>query len=219
MNRYNVEVTEYNQFQIQRQPPRRLNSINEIKQYRGKCLFSNCNKHCNKYKENHSTKSCICGHDKVWHQRVYESPNNVIDSLPVVNPERTSKHKSRRKTRRKHRSPPKQPIIEPDILMNNDINSNINSNINHQSNITNSDTELVNQIHQILEQNDKITSDLNKYKEKLLCSICTDREINIVLMPCGHAKFCSHCIYRWWRENKTCPCCRKQITAKKKFII
>lgn len=32
MNRYNVEVTEYNQFQIQRQPPRRLNSINEIKQ-------------------------------------------------------------------------------------------------------------------------------------------------------------------------------------------
>lgn len=47
---------------------------------------------------------------------------------------------------------------------------------------------------------------INIYKDKQECSICTDKNISIALIPCGHT-YCVDCI----RNSPTCFICRKQI--------
>lgn len=42
------------------------------------------------------------------------------------------------------------------------------------------------------------------------CIVCMDKEINVVLVPCGHMIMCDGCANKL--TNKSCPTCRKPIT-------
>jgi len=46
------------------------------------------------------------------------------------------------------------------------------------------------------------------HEDDKLCAICMDSGITHVLVPCGHAKFCSSCV----QDIKECPVCRKEVT-------
>ena len=54
----------------------------------------------------------------------------------------------------------------------------------------------------------------------LLCKICFDTEINI-LLPCGHACTCEECTNRVLKATRACPICRKAFKKKgvKKIIL
>lgn len=52
--------------------------------------------------------------------------------------------------------------------------------------------------------------------ERTKCCVCLERESEVVLKPCGHARFCSTCM-----ENNNvhrCPICRTSIQNKVSFI-
>lgn len=49
-------------------------------------------------------------------------------------------------------------------------------------------------------------------KEKNKCGICTDKEINCVIIPCGHLQYCLDCI----EKVRNCPTCRASITGRVK---
>jgi hypothetical protein len=44
------------------------------------------------------------------------------------------------------------------------------------------------------------------------CIVCRDREIAVILGPCGHYAFCENCAHRLQR----CPSCRQEITTRLK---
>ena len=50
--------------------------------------------------------------------------------------------------------------------------------------------------------------------ENFECSICFSelslKDENAVTLPCGHL-FCKGCIKKWFKENSTCPICRKVL--------
>ncbi|KAH7283525.1 hypothetical protein KP509_34G011400 [Ceratopteris richardii] len=46
--------------------------------------------------------------------------------------------------------------------------------------------------------------------EKVLCRVCFERDIGVVLLPCRHHVLCSFCS----KKCKTCPLCRKSILER-----
>jgi E3 ubiquitin-protein ligase SHPRH len=45
-----------------------------------------------------------------------------------------------------------------------------------------------------------------------LCIICQDNFETGVLTVCGH-RFCKDCIRLWWRQNRTCPTCKRHLSS------
>ncbi|GFR86774.1 baculoviral IAP repeat-containing protein 8 [Elysia marginata] len=52
-------------------------------------------------------------------------------------------------------------------------------------------------------------------KNRLLCRICKQREISVVLLPCGHFVLCDVCS----EPCQVCPCCQKVVLAEKKVYL
>lgn len=46
------------------------------------------------------------------------------------------------------------------------------------------------------------------------CIICWNTPINPAILSCGHS-FCPDCIYRWLKDNPTCPLCRSNQKSYK----
>lgn len=61
----------------------------------------------------------------------------------------------------------------------------------------------------------------NKIPEKgSLCSVCLDRQINCVLLECGHLTTCFECASRIYKSNKPeCPICREKISRVIKTFV
>jgi hypothetical protein len=49
------------------------------------------------------------------------------------------------------------------------------------------------------------------------CSICLDKLVNKLIMPCGH-QFHTDCILDWFKKNNTCPICRVKLKIIKKKL-
>ena len=79
----------------------------------------------------------------------------------------------------------------------------LNSKIESHKKLINTKTE---ERKKIVDAENSITT-IDKEDDKL-CAICMDSEITHVLVPCGHAKFCSSCV----QDIKDCPVCRKEVT-------
>lgn len=64
----------------------------------------------------------------------------------------------------------------------------------------------------IISENKELYSIPDKPLEKE-CSICSDRESNAVVIPCGHALFCLECILHYQTNfgHRGCPSCRGKI--------
>lgn len=67
-------------------------------------------------------------------------------------------------------------------------------------------------LKKLINRFNKIAEDLGT--ENFECSICYDelslKDENAVTLPCGHL-FCKGCIKEWFKENSTCPICRKVL--------
>uniref|UniRef100_A0A914E9H0 RING-type domain-containing protein n=1 Tax=Acrobeloides nanus TaxID=290746 RepID=A0A914E9H0_9BILA len=48
-----------------------------------------------------------------------------------------------------------------------------------------------------------------------LCCICLENKPEIVLIPCGHAKFCQGCADMF----KECPICRSTVVMKQRIFL
>lgn len=48
-----------------------------------------------------------------------------------------------------------------------------------------------------------------------LCIICCDKEINSIIIPCGHCSCCINCSY----NIDKCPICRNEITSRNKVYL
>jgi hypothetical protein len=57
---------------------------------------------------------------------------------------------------------------------------------------------------------------LEEEKERSVCSICTERPLNAVISPCGHA-FCSVCARD--ARVQSCPMCRGPIERIGKLVL
>ena len=43
-----------------------------------------------------------------------------------------------------------------------------------------------------------------------VCGICLRfKNDNMAIDPCGHCNYCRSCLKKWYKENGTCPTCRK----------
>jgi ankyrin repeat protein len=73
----------------------------------------------------------------------------------------------------------------------------------------------VKQIHIIYE---KERAEL-AFEKVQYCSICMDKPINCVLLPCGHASFCCGCAEEQMRATSQCPICRTSIQQVKKIFL
>jgi len=51
------------------------------------------------------------------------------------------------------------------------------------------------------------------------CIICLSADVNAVLLPCGHAQFCSACISRSLDRNRKCPVCREDVTDTRTIYL
>lgn len=51
----------------------------------------------------------------------------------------------------------------------------------------------------------------------LVCKVCMDKIINVVLIPCGHATACSNCVRQI--PNRQCPICRQVIQKQQSLFI
>jgi hypothetical protein len=54
-----------------------------------------------------------------------------------------------------------------------------------------------------------------------ICTICSDKKINILLLPCRHT-FCKRCIINWIKKSTispSCPLCRTSIAAQVEMIV
>ena len=74
----------------------------------------------------------------------------------------------------------------------------------------NTDIELQNQ--KIKDLTERIS-----YINTKSCSICMELITNPIFIECTHI-FCGACILKWIKTNKTCPCCRTNITSTNKLI-
>ena len=54
-----------------------------------------------------------------------------------------------------------------------------------------------------------------KLKDRMLCKICKQRQISVVLLPCGHFVLCDVCS----GPCQVCPCCQKAVLAEKKTFL
>jgi hypothetical protein len=60
-----------------------------------------------------------------------------------------------------------------------------------------------------------LASSNNELDRRLRCSICLDREINVIFRPCHHATMCDQCVtadQSWIRHHKKCPICRAVVS-------
>ncbi len=48
-------------------------------------------------------------------------------------------------------------------------------------------------------------------KDNLICCVCTDRQRNIVILPCRHSSTCEECTKAIQRNSNSCPICRGSI--------
>ena len=55
-------------------------------------------------------------------------------------------------------------------------------------------------------------------KEKKMCPVCFDNEVNIALVPCGHT-YCKGCSEADRSRYAKCPQCRTQINARIKIFF
>ncbi|KAL9646474.1 hypothetical protein ABK040_006470 [Willaertia magna] len=60
-----------------------------------------------------------------------------------------------------------------------------------------------------VERYNELQKELTEKKEEGLCIVCMDRQIDVVLIPCGHLTLCSHCANHL--NEKRCPTCRSSI--------
>ena len=51
-----------------------------------------------------------------------------------------------------------------------------------------------------------------------MCCICMERQCDIVVKPCGHARFCERCIERIRVRESKCPLCRGSFDSTVTFI-
>ena len=58
---------------------------------------------------------------------------------------------------------------------------------------------------------------LQEEDERRQCTICTERDVDTVLVPCGHT-MCGTCVAQL-REPKTCPFCRNRCPSSIKFFL
>jgi hypothetical protein len=54
---------------------------------------------------------------------------------------------------------------------------------------------------------------LSSVQSILQCSICSELMIKAHSLHCSHS-FCQHCIHKWLKVSKTCPCCRRQVLRR-----
>lgn len=48
-------------------------------------------------------------------------------------------------------------------------------------------------------------------RDLLKCKVCTDAQVEKLIIPCGHLVMCSRCLTVWMNEKKVCPICREPI--------
>jgi hypothetical protein len=53
----------------------------------------------------------------------------------------------------------------------------------------------------------KITEDMDKLVEEWSCCICTQLQVQSVLLGCGHGA-CKNCMIEWFNVSRNCPLCR-----------
>lgn len=61
---------------------------------------------------------------------------------------------------------------------------------------------------------------INSYKNEMniiCCIVCMEKQIDILLEPCGHFCICNDCYLKF--EKKDCPCCKNKIKNKKAVFI
>lgn len=51
------------------------------------------------------------------------------------------------------------------------------------------------------------------------CIICCDHDMEMVLLPCGHAQFCERCVYILMNNDQKCPTCRRDIETFNKYFV
>lgn len=69
----------------------------------------------------------------------------------------------------------------------------------------------------LIEQEREFTDIIKSFKSlevaKDDCVICLSKPDKLVVLPCCKKEFCSDCITRWARTNRSCPHCRKQLNS------
>lgn len=50
---------------------------------------------------------------------------------------------------------------------------------------------------------------------RLLCSVCMNRQVQVALVPCGHSNLCRRCS----RKLQRCPFCRKEIVRRQRLYL
>jgi hypothetical protein len=97
--------------------------------------------------------------------------------------------------------------------------NNINQTLNNiYDDVTSFVNENINQSQSEPQQNNKYTiKDLNnkfpimKCLEKIECPICFEKPVKKCReLNCNHI-FCYECIDKWFKNNNTCPICKKNI--------
>lgn len=61
-----------------------------------------------------------------------------------------------------------------------------------------------------------VTTLLNSNKEgfiphNVICSICLDKNVNSLLLPCRHYTLCKVCVKEMLMSRSKCPICRNEI--------
>ena len=60
---------------------------------------------------------------------------------------------------------------------------------------------------------------LNENPHKFSCQICYDREVEIVLLPCGHARTCRVCTEQIMQDERKCPFCSRVNVIQKAVTL
>lgn len=64
---------------------------------------------------------------------------------------------------------------------------------------------------QIASEDDRDIPAMTILREHNTCTICVDRHITSMVLPCAHLLFCRTCIELWKEKANTCPKCRAKI--------
>ena len=60
---------------------------------------------------------------------------------------------------------------------------------------------------------------ITKFKDSLKCSICYNKNINIILSPCNHCVMCDSCYKNYIKYDDTCPLCKTYINQYIKIFL